>query len=250
MNDSKTSGGNGDFTIADAIAEYRANKQRLDGIGALADFLVSTNADVLAYPNDSYGDALRLTEVMLRHTHRQFVILTGGACGGFYITLLDPLRDALNRIRDSGGKGRMIILSETYPEWLRALAEDYKGTLEIASANPSLPKKHFIVCDSTMVREEELHGELTLSSKADLIKAKVHFNNPAKGNELEGMFDSLWSASETDKSAPQRKTQAPSWLVYQMEASRHRRLPTSATVEKQFRSVEEGRKTYASNSKP
>ena len=143
----------------------------------------------------------------------------------------------------------MIVMSHQYPEWLKALVEDFNGTFEIACVNSNQREKHFIVCDSKMVREEELHGELTLSSKADLVKAKVNFNEPSKGKYLESLFESIWSAPATDKSIPQRKTKAPSWLVYQMEASRHQPSPTSATAEKQFRSVEAARQTCAHSSK-
>jgi hypothetical protein len=240
-----------EFTIAKAIAEYRANRRRAGGIGQLADFLMKHKIVLPEpFPNCDYQDALELTEVMLRHTQRQFVIVTGGASeGGFYVTLWEHLADALGRIRDVGGKGKMIVLSDQYPEWLKALAEDYRGTLEVATTAPRPSQKHFIVCDTKMVREEKLHGALTLNSRADQIKAEVYPDAPTKGKELEDVFESIWSAPETNKSIPQRRTQAPSWLVYQMEASRHLPSPTSAKVEKQFRSVEEARETCAVNSK-
>jgi hypothetical protein len=197
----------------------------------------------LEVKNDSYADALELTEEMLFHTHRKINILTGGACGGFYATLLEHLTSALERIRKAGGSARMIVLAPKYPEWLLVLAQEFVGTFELARLNASNPLQHFIVCDSRIVREENIHEELRPDSPADTIKAAVIFNEPEKGSALEVKFDELWKTSEVNRVDATNQPTAPSWLIQRMEVLRQQPPPTSEQVDTQLTASAALRKT-------
>ena len=229
-------------TIEDAIARYRDQYEDAAGFRELV-ALVIGNGLTTPFQNDNYADALNLTEMMLKGTNLHINIVTGCGCGNFYATLLDHLTETLVRIRQNGGHAKMIVVADKCPRWLEVLSQEFMGTFEIALKQSSEPLQHFIVCDSKIVRLEKIHQKLRPDSSAQEIKAEVHFNNPAKGKELEGSFETLWA--DTVKCVSEsRKSSAPSWLIQRMEASRQRPSPTSATMERQFRAVEAARQNY------
>ena len=126
----------------------------------------------------------------------------------------------------------MIVHAPEYPEWLEVLAQEFAGTFTLARLNTAETLQHFIVCDSKIVRVENVHAKLTPDSPADAIKADVVFNEPEKGRELEQRFAVLWEQSEINHA--DRKTTAPSWLIQRMEALRHLPPPTSDEVDIQL----------------
>lgn len=233
MSDTKTSGHKGGLTIADAIANYKA--RAANPTHCLIDMAgeVIKEGATLKLKNDCYPDALEYTETMLFHTKESINILTGGGCGGFYATLIQPVTNALERIKAASGSARMIVVSNAIPEWLAVLAQEFRGTFELAQMETSSPISHFIVCDSKIVRAEEPHGELTADTLADTIKAEVIFNEPNKGKELEGRFVELWRQSTVVEIDSERPA-APSWLIQRMEALRKMPPPTSQKMRAQW----------------
>src|SRR6185437_2955011 len=220
-------------TIEQAIANYKAKSAARDDFKKLASAVIEQNAKI-TLSNDCYETALGYTERMLSDTHESINILTGDGQGKFYATLIEHLTAALERIRVSGGTAKMIVLSSTYPEWLKALAQEFPNTFTLARLNTTEPMAHFIVCDSKIVRLEKIHGELTPDSTADSIKATVIFNEPEKGRELEQKFAALWERSEVNNVESSRKPLAPSWIIQRMEALQQRRPPTSQKMRAQW----------------
>ena len=233
------------MTIAQAISNYKAQAAKQthclkDVVGA-----VIAKGEIIKLKNDCYPDALEYTETMFFHTHKSINIVTGSGCGGFYATLLGHLTNALQRVRDAKGSARMIVAAPDYPEWLEVLAQEFAGTFTLARLNTSETLQHFIVCDSKIVRVENVHGKLTPDSPADAIKAEVVFNEPDKGRELEQRFAVLWGQSEINHA--DRKTTAPSWLIQRMEALQQRPPPTSEKMRMQWAASMEYSKKSESN---
>jgi len=146
------------------------------------------------FSNDSYYDALYLTDVMFGRAEANVRLLTGPGADGFLLALQKSFIAMLDRLQATRGSVRIILLSSELPEWLGQVAKKYVGTLEIFLAHSVTPIKHFIVCDSRMARLEELHDLITPESKADEIKASVYFNEPTKTKVFEQHFDSIWTS--------------------------------------------------------
>lgn len=147
--------------------------------------------------NDSYADALFLTDIMLEHTESEFRMLGGSACGGFLSALKQQFRDMLQRLTAVGGKARVIILRNEnqpsiVPSELKELASEF-SVLEFASGVTSAPQKHYIVSDARMLRIEEEHPPLTDETDAGAVKAQVYFNNPVRGVVAQSDFDRVWN---------------------------------------------------------
>jgi len=221
-------------TIAQAISNYKAKALTRDAcVNELVSAVVEQDAKI-TLPNHCYEHALEYTERMLSNTHQSINILTGDGQGSFYGTLIDHLIEALERIRASGGTAKMIVLSSAYPAWLEALAQEFPNTLALARLNATEPMEHFIVCDSKIVRLEQIHGELGPDSPADSIKATVTFNELDKGRELEQRFEALWKQSEVNTVEPNRKPLAPSWIIQRMEVLRQKQPPTLQKMREQW----------------
>jgi hypothetical protein len=187
-------------TIQDAINAYKGHNAEAEGYRSLVTFLIDSGFDQ-PFKNDSYYDALILTEAMLNRANHSIKLLTGPACDGFYCAISDYFTQALERIQRAGGQVKMIILGDSYPKGLTELASKFAGTFEIALAKPFKDLQHFIVCDSKIVRIENIHGKLDGQSSAHEIKADVNFNDPAKGKMLETFFESIWSVVNPNKKA-------------------------------------------------
>lgn len=243
-------------TVEDALAAYKQGKEsNLSAEGyrsldrSLVDFLIDAGVGQ-AFSNDSYFDALVLTEAMLDRTNHQVKIVTGCGCGGFYSALFPHLTTALDRIRISGGHAKMIVATRNseYPEWLDALSREYDGVFSIGIVAPSDQVPHFIVCDGKIVRSERPHGELTKHSSAHEIKADVYFSSPDHGRILETSFDALWPQAENNRKAiGSKKISAPSWIIQRMDALRHQPPPTSEDVDTQLTASAAVRKTLSDN---
>jgi hypothetical protein len=227
------------LTIAQAISNYKskaANQSHClkDLVGAVIE-----KGETINLENDCYPDALEYTETMLFHTHKSINIVTGRGCGGFYATLLGHLTNALQRVRAANGSARMIVVSSDYPEWLAALAHEFAGTFTLARLKAKEKLQHFIVCDSKIVRLEELHDELNSESPADAIKAKVIFNEPTVGSQLESRFEEFWKQSEVSQLDSAKKPTAPSWLIQRMDALQQRPPPTLQKMRTQWKAAAE-----------
>jgi hypothetical protein len=181
------------LTIEDAINAYRGSSAEAEGYRSLITLLIDAGFSQ-PFKNDSYYDALVLTEAMLNRSNHRIKLLTGPACDGFYSALSVHFMNALQRIHNAGGEVKMIILGTCFPPALGELVKKFPGTFQIALAKPLTKLRHFIVCDSKIVRVEEYHEELSANSGAHEIKADVNFNNPSQGKMLETYFDSIWSA--------------------------------------------------------
>ncbi|HTX20584.1 MAG TPA: hypothetical protein VMD27_01815 [Candidatus Aquilonibacter sp.] len=227
------------MTIAQAISNYKAKAANQshclnDVVGAVIE-----KGETIKLENDCYPDALDYTETMLFHTHKSINIVTGRGCGGFYAALLGHLTNALQRVQNAKGSARMIVTASDYPEWLVALAHEFTGIFTLARLKAKERLQHFIVCDSKIVRLEQLHDELGPESPADAIKAEVVFNEPKMGGELEARFEEFWKQSEVIQLDPAKKPNAPSWLIQRMDALRHQPPPTSEQVVMQMSAAAE-----------
>jgi hypothetical protein len=223
------------MTIAQAISNYKAKAGKethclKDLVGAV----LQKGETSYKLENDCYADALDYTDTMLFHTHKSINIVTGCGCGGFYATLLGHLIAALQRVKKVKGSARMIVIAKDLPEWLVALTYEFSGTFTLARFKTKEKLQHFIVCDSNIVRLEEPHEELSLQSPADAIRAKVVFNEPKIGAELEARFEGFWKQSEIVQLDPEKKPSAPSWLIQRMEALQQMPPPTSEKMRAQW----------------
>ncbi len=143
--------------------------------------------------NDSYLDALMLTEGMFSITNNNLRILTGGASDvSFFDVLKDSLKSALERITSNSGIAKIIVLDGMIPKELKKLQSEY-NVLKIAKGRKknNISIGHMIVADS-MVREEIEHEPINLKSKANLINAKIYPNNEPLASIKRNLFDSYW----------------------------------------------------------
>ncbi|HBJ82629.1 MAG TPA: hypothetical protein DDZ88_01885 [Verrucomicrobiales bacterium] len=146
------------------------------------------------FENDSYLDALTLTDVMFHRSNTSVRLLTGPGLDGFLSELQKSFIDLLDRLKKTGGAVRILLLSKDVPTWLHDLTKAYDKTLTIHRALPTKPMPHFIVCDSKMSRQEEVHEAITDASDATTIKARVSFNETSKAEVLENYFDLMWKS--------------------------------------------------------
>jgi hypothetical protein len=182
------------MTIQQTIENYRA-----DGKGsvsptfrALVNQMIDTNAKT-EFANDSYADALFLTDVMFERSQTSIRLLTGPSGGDFLHALEGSFEGAINRLKAAGGFVRIVMLNTAMvPDWLSTI-QARSGNLDIRTAKAAEGIKHFIVCDSKMARIEAPHSPLDANSDATLIKARVYFNEPSKSKVFEGYFDSIWN---------------------------------------------------------
>jgi hypothetical protein len=144
------------------------------------------------FQNDSYLDALLLTEAMLASAGKHIVWLSGGSADGFLAELSSAFESALSRIQKAGGSVRLVLLCNQMPPILIPMLKKYSA-LKVALAKSEKPLQHFIVCDSKAVRVEEVHGDLSDESLASDVKATVYFNNPTKASFWEVFFNAVWT---------------------------------------------------------
>lgn len=180
-------------TIGDAKRRYRESAGDAAGYRDLISLLIDSGFRQ-TLRNDSYFDALVLTEVMYNRTKQSIRSLTGKGGEGFICELMNPFTRALERIHARGGTVKLIVLGDEQPQALCELAKRFSGTLRIAVAKPLSRLQHFIICDSRIVRLEDYHGELSDSTSAHEIKAEVFFNNSEKARMLESFFEAIWSS--------------------------------------------------------
>ena len=193
------------FTVGDAQEQFRNSTEQTTGYRDLITLLIDTGFDK-PFQNDSYFDALVLTDVMFRRSKQSVEILTGPALDGFLCELKESFIELLKRLKEVGGKVRIIVLCDKKPEQLKTLElmRQFPDTLNIAFGTQTKPLQHFIVCDSRIVRVENIHEPITKSTRADEIKAEVYFNDPQKARTLKTFFNAVWTTLKPEKalSAP------------------------------------------------
>lgn len=144
--------------------------------------------------NSNYLHALQLTAVMMHNTVNNFLMLSGSTTDNFLGTLSQSFERMLARIRDARGRVHIITLNppDTMPT-LDRLADRFPKTLQIVRgyAGDEARVGHFIVADND-VRVEEPHAILSNDTDANLVRAKVHFNDAGRANRYQRQFDALW----------------------------------------------------------
>lgn len=186
------------MTIDEALSQYKTSAEGFDSsalrevINQLIDDNVKTD-----FENDSYLDALILTDVMFRRSNSSVRLLTGPGLDGFLGALQSTFVKTLERLSKSGGTVKILLLSKDIPAWLSDLSEKFKNTVTIRRATATKPINHFIVCDSKMSRQEDVHPPITGASDVTAIKARVSFNETGKAEVLENHFDAMWKTVES-----------------------------------------------------
>ena len=193
------------MTIPEAIDRYNREPELVSSpalrevINDMIDRNIKTEFD-----NDSYPDAVTLTDIMFRRSIHNIRILTGPQGDGFLKLLRDSFVGALARIKENGGKIKVIVLNHPN-KCLDELQKIYPETLEVIPAQSSILVKHFTVCDSRMARMEEVHDVIDDNTPITAIKARVCFNDPTQAKCLEDTFDQIWNRLKQilEKTAPE-----------------------------------------------
>ncbi len=144
--------------------------------------------------NHNYLDALKLTDLMYRGTSKSLCMLTGRGADGFLDSLRDSFTALLDRVKNAGGKVRILVLGPKNNAFQADLREKYPDTLKIAFGHTDKPDdvRHFIVSDERSVREETPHKELNDYDDAGMICADVYPQNTVKARLLTDEFDQHW----------------------------------------------------------
>jgi hypothetical protein len=190
-------GGNSTVTIGHAQAWYAQadGVVRASALREVINLMIQSNVKT-EFENDSYLDALVLTEVMFARSNNSIKMFTGPNCEGFLKTLKDSFISAAQRLNAVKGKVRILMISNKVPDSLQELKSKYPDTLEIALAQikeGADPISHFFVCDSKMARVEQPHGPLDPGTPINAIKARVFFNDVGLAKMLDGKFSAMWN---------------------------------------------------------
>jgi hypothetical protein len=180
-------------TVAEAKKIYLASGKEAiyPGFREIVCGAIDSNAKV-EFENDSYFDALFLTDIMFSKAQREIRMMTGSLGEGFLKALEGSLDGALQRITEARGHARLIFVNSSFPEQLVAVHKKFPA-LEFRGATAPDGVSHFITCDSMMAREEQPHAPLTDDAPISAIKAKVYFNNPEKTGVMDSFFDTVWA---------------------------------------------------------
>ncbi|HEX4145989.1 MAG TPA: hypothetical protein VHY91_20985 [Pirellulales bacterium] len=147
-------------------------------------------------PNGNFLHALCLTRVMLQHTNKSFLMVTGGAGGGFIDCLIDDFREMLGRIRNAKGAAKILVVNDgSDDEYLSGLSSEFPDCLEVAYAKSDSPIRHYIVADDDMLRDEQEHPPLSEDSDADSVVADVYFRNSNIASIFSERFERQWQAA-------------------------------------------------------
>jgi hypothetical protein len=180
------------MNIEEAIQQFKTEQAQNSGraLREVVNFNVDHNIKT-EFNNDCYLDALRLTSFMFGRTHESVRMLTGSSVDFFLSELDKSFTDALKRIAENQGEFRVIVLGKAINS-LKKIRDTHGSVFKFIEAQSSVPLRHFLVCDSNMVRLEELHGPLDLKTEATAVKARVHFCDLIRAKMLEENFDGLW----------------------------------------------------------
>jgi hypothetical protein len=183
-------------TIGDALDWYGRDDGivRSSALREVINLMIQGNVKT-DFENDSYLDALVLTEVMFNRANRSIQLFTGPGCEKFLQTLQQSFVNMLERFKNSeaGGTARIIMVADKKPDFLVNLESRYRGTLEVVLARAAETIGHFFVCDAKMARVEKPHALLTEKTPINAVQAQVSFNNPIAGKMLETRFEAYWN---------------------------------------------------------
>jgi len=190
----------GFMNIEEALKEYADKKREMVTPGyreAIALLIKARVSEPLE--NDSYLDALYLSDIMLSRTKNDLCILTQGAGDFFLKALIAPFEAVLIRIKEVGGKARIIVLDTNVSDLLLGLKDKFSGILDIRTGKAKSDINHMIISDATMVRIEDPHTELKISDDIGKIKAKVYFDNRTEAKKQLDFFDAAWKILNPDQ---------------------------------------------------
>lgn len=146
-------------------------------------------------PNSDYLHALYLTDLMFQGTTRNICMFNGSGKDGWLDVLKDTLRNTIHRIKENRGLMRAVFIGKKVPQAIVDLAEEFgEETVRYTTLDSDVPLKHFITCDGSMLRMEEVHEPLTSDMQGDTIKAQVYLSNTAMTNTVDKYFDSIWGS--------------------------------------------------------
>lgn len=145
-------------------------------------------------PNSDYLHALYLNELMFNASRRTVRMLNGPSKDGWMKVLFASIEAMLKRIKNAGkGKVRAIIFGDEEPKTLTVLKRSYGDILKCLVIDSDVQLRHFIVCDSRMLRLEDLHDPLNIDMDTRCINAEVYLDNPVRAKAAEDYFDALWA---------------------------------------------------------
>lgn len=152
-----------------------------------------------AIPNTDYLHGLYLIDLMFRNTSHHVRMLNGIGESNWLDVLKDTLVKTLTRIKEKGGFLKAIFVGEgEAPNAIFSLQEKFGDkTVKFITAKASRPVKHFIACDSRMLRLESTHDPITPEMESDSIKAAVYLNNLGRTKTIEEEFDDIWNYLQT-----------------------------------------------------
>jgi hypothetical protein len=194
-------GDNSTVTIGHAQSWYAQadGVVRASALREVIGWMIQNNAKT-EFENDSYLDALVLTEVMFSRSTHSIQMFTGPSCEDFLKTLQNSFISAAERLKSAKGKIRILMIADSVPAALEELKQKYSGTVEVALAKAregAGPISHFFVCDSKMARVEQPHPPLNPNTPINAIKARVFFNDSGLSQMLEGQFSAMWKIVTT-----------------------------------------------------
>ena len=183
-------------TIGQVIKEY--SKKSDCGFFSYRQFVqdVITSGAPIVVENDSYADALLLTSEMMNRAEKSFVVFIGAGVEDFIQVLRKNFTDMLERLQRRSGFAHIIVLDAGETCYLEEMKNKFSDVFNYVTAalKPEFKSQttHFTVADSTMCRIEEPHEPITPESSANVIKAKVYFNNPDMATSYTKKFNTYW----------------------------------------------------------
>jgi hypothetical protein len=145
-------------------------------------------------PNSDYFHGLFLTDLMFGGSSRSIRMLNGIGESNWLQVLRANLEKALGRIKERKGCLKAIFVGGgEAPSAIVHLRDRFGAeTVKYMTATTAKPVRHFIACDSRMLRLEEIHDPLTSDTESDCIRATVYLSNPEKTKAVEEEFDVIW----------------------------------------------------------
>lgn len=157
----------------------------------LIDDLIDNDVE-LSFSNDSYLDALFLSQKMLDRTRHNFDLVCGVSTGKFFEILREHVFNCLENLKTNKGLLRVIALGEEAPHIFEEIGEKYPDQFSFRLAAPNDKVLHFMTADDRMVRIEEAHPPLESGMLASKIKAKVTFDDPSLARLYRNIFEKGW----------------------------------------------------------
>ncbi len=185
------------LTIGQVQEYYLAQRYHGSTIASILDKISSKENN---YPinNDSYVDALELTDYMFSRTKKSLKILTG-LFGGEFLSALKNFPATIQRLKNQEKPAKIIIIetlteNETNRKKRKSYFSKFKDDIDIryGYVNEDAIINHMILADDTMARHEKFHKELTKDSPAESIKADVFLNSPIINQIHTEYFDKVW----------------------------------------------------------